>query len=610
MAEKIGKYEIAEQIGRGGMGWVYKAWDPFGKRFVAIKVISPDGEVNDEMRARFRTEIEAGCKLEHPNIVRIYEVGQEGERVYIVMELLEGQELKGLISQRVELDLEDHLSVMVQLCGGLFYAHNKGIIHRDIKPGNVIVEKDGNTPKLIDFGIAKMAQSSSATRTGFLMGTPKYMSPEQCRGQTSALSDQYSLAVIFYEMLAFRPPFVEDDLIPLLHQISFERPPALLSLNPAVPEALAQIIEKAMSKNPAERYQDLGWMKGELEDLQLRVRYEANQLRDKLKPLTRELNELESAFARRIGTNSSQAASLTPRSVRLETLRKLDDEIVEKLAHLRQQLKRADALEPQVHAAEAMLRDGRTAEVIAACNAVLEQVPEHLLVQGLLKRAKDIEQTRRKQQLARDLIDDARAALDEGDAPLCLSILEQAEEIPPPEDLRSLVNALRATASERIKSAIEQEKRAAAAREAEKQRLDEEAREAERKRFEAEAREIALRQRAQQDERDADQRRREADAAERAKDAGRQPGPSTAVGSNDKTVVQPATIRSEVETRPRPTGPAPLTIAIIAAAALVVGVMAVLVMRVASRNSTVEATKETQKIDAAASAQANADAAR
>src|SRR6185369_9675512 len=263
-AEKIGKYEILERIGRGGMGTVYRARDTRLNRHVAIKVISPDIEITEDLRVRFMSEAQACAGLRHQNIVTIYDVGEEGERVFIVMELLDGQELARLLADGAKLDLDEKVSIMIQLCDAFHYAHAQGIVHRDIKPGNVIVLGDRSV-KIIDFGIAKMAVSASATRTGLIMGTIKYMSPEQIRGQADARSDQYSVGAVCYEMLTLRPPYPGDDPIELLEQLRSESVQPIRELNPAVPQQLAAIVERAMRREASDRYPDLAHMRKELE---------------------------------------------------------------------------------------------------------------------------------------------------------------------------------------------------------------------------------------------------------------------------------------------------------------------------------------------------------
>src|SRR5262245_44472771 len=183
MIQKIGKYRILERIGRGGMGSVYKAHDPILDRLVALKVVSAESDHTDELRTRFFREAQACAKLSHPNIVTIHDVGEADGNLFIVMELLEGVELRHLIARRTIVDLEDKFPLMVQICEGLEYAHEKGIVHRDVKPGNIFVLRNRQV-KILDFGIARIAAADSGlTRAGLIVGTLQYMAPERARGQ-------------------------------------------------------------------------------------------------------------------------------------------------------------------------------------------------------------------------------------------------------------------------------------------------------------------------------------------------------------------------------------------------------------------------------------------
>src|SRR5262245_32880022 len=174
MHEAIGKYRILDRVGRGGMGLVFRAHDPTLDRIVAIKLVSADLEVSDEIRARFFREAYACAQLSHPNIVTVYDMGEDDGRLYIVMEFLEGVELSRLIRQRDGLTVDAMISIMVQVCDGLHYAHGKGIVHRDVKPANILLLPSGDV-KIVDFGIARIAATGGLTRSGVLMGTLRFM---------------------------------------------------------------------------------------------------------------------------------------------------------------------------------------------------------------------------------------------------------------------------------------------------------------------------------------------------------------------------------------------------------------------------------------------------
>jgi serine/threonine protein kinase len=250
--ERIGRYRVIERIGRGAMGVVYRARDEAMGRDVALKVLTTDLEDDPDVRTRFHREAEAAAHLSHPNIITIFDVGEDGDRFFIVMELLRGAILKEFLKQSDAARIERKLDLMIQLCAGLGAAHNASIYHRDIKPGNIFVRADGIL-KILDFGVARLA-SSSMTAAGFIVGTPDYMSPEQARGaEIDGRSDIFSLGGVFYFIMTGRKPFPANDLPTLFHQIQNEDAAPLLE-GEAPPE-LASMIMKALSKKREMRYQ-------------------------------------------------------------------------------------------------------------------------------------------------------------------------------------------------------------------------------------------------------------------------------------------------------------------------------------------------------------------
>jgi len=250
--ERIGRYQVIERIGRGAMGVVYRAHDAAMSRDVALKVLMADLDDDPDIRTRFHREAEAAARLSHPNIITIFDVGEDGDRFFIVMELLRGMTLRDFLKQGDPPPIERKLDLMSQLCAGLGAAHNASICHRDIKPGNIFVRSDGIL-KILDFGVARLA-SSSMTAAGFIVGTPDYMSPEQARGAAvDRRSDIFSLGGVFYFMLTGRKPFPATELPGLFHQIQNEDPPPLLDTE--APPDLAAVIRKTLSKNRETRYQ-------------------------------------------------------------------------------------------------------------------------------------------------------------------------------------------------------------------------------------------------------------------------------------------------------------------------------------------------------------------
>jgi eukaryotic-like serine/threonine-protein kinase len=271
MPEKIGRYEALAVIGRGGMGMIYKARDPVLERSVALKVIS-SFEVTADLRERFFREARACARLrDHPNIVTIHDMGEDDGRLFIVMELLEGEELRRLIARPAPLTLEEKLAIVRQICDGLHHAHQKGVVHRDIKPANIFLLPSGQV-KILDFGIAQFAAAATThgdlTRTGMMMGTPRYMAPEQVRGQADQRSDIFSVGAVAYELFSGRPPFAGDNPLQILEQLRTMTPPRLSELDPSLPPELSDIVDRAIRKEPEERFADLGQMGRELEAVQ------------------------------------------------------------------------------------------------------------------------------------------------------------------------------------------------------------------------------------------------------------------------------------------------------------------------------------------------------
>ena len=254
VGSQLGKYEIRAEIGRGGMGTVYLGYDPLLDRDVAVKVLAPHLVWEKEFVGRFQREARAAAKLKHPNIVTIYDVGQEGGYYYFVMEYVPGQTLAARLRNREALPAKEVLAILRPLASALDYAHYQGIVHRDVKPGNVIVLESGQAT-LTDFGIARAMQVSRMTSTGTVVGTAEYMSPEQARAlNVDARSDQYSLGIVAYQMLTAQVPFQADSTLALMYKVVHEPPPPLTRHRPDLPTGLGTVIERALTKEPGGRY--------------------------------------------------------------------------------------------------------------------------------------------------------------------------------------------------------------------------------------------------------------------------------------------------------------------------------------------------------------------
>ncbi|WP_438351468.1 Stk1 family PASTA domain-containing Ser/Thr kinase [Paenibacillus sp. FA6] len=249
-----GRYEIIERIGGGGMALVYKAHDILLGRNVAIKVLRQQFVDDEEFIRRFRREAQSAASLSHPNVVSIYDVGQEGEIHYIVMEYIEGFNLNEIIKDRAPLQVEESVRIAAQICDALDHAHQNQIIHRDIKPHNILIGRNGRV-KVTDFGIARAVTSTTITQTGSVLGSVHYFSPEHAKGViTGEKSDLYSLGIVLYQMLTATLPFLGESPISvaLKHlQEEFDDP---RGVNPLIPQSVENIILKSMRKNPSERY--------------------------------------------------------------------------------------------------------------------------------------------------------------------------------------------------------------------------------------------------------------------------------------------------------------------------------------------------------------------
>jgi tetratricopeptide (TPR) repeat protein/predicted Ser/Thr protein kinase len=257
-AQHIGKYEIVGKLGQGAMGEVFRGHDPDLNREVAIKRISAGLDADDNIRNRFLREAKAVAQLSHRNIITVYELGTEGDQAFMAMELLDGEDLKHAIALR-KMTFDRKLDVVEQILEGLAYAHAKGIVHRDLKPANVHLLPNGLV-KIMDFGLAKVS-GSDLTATGTVMGTPHYMSPEQVRGlKTDVRSDVFAVGCICYELLSGRKPFDAESMHAVLFKVIQEEPPPLSEIAPGTPASLVQVVEKALAKDPNERFANAGEM--------------------------------------------------------------------------------------------------------------------------------------------------------------------------------------------------------------------------------------------------------------------------------------------------------------------------------------------------------------
>jgi serine/threonine protein kinase len=466
MIQKIGKYRIIERIGRGGMGSVYKAHDPILDRLVALKVVSAETDHTDELRARFFREAQACAKLSHPNVVTIHDLGEADGNLFIVMELLEGDELRQLIARRAITHLEDKLPLMIQICEGLEYAHEKGIVHRDVKPGNIFVLRNGQV-KILDFGIAQIAAAETGlTRAGLIVGTLQYMAPERARGQGGQSSDIFSVGAVFYEFLTNRAPFSGEDPIEILDKLRTENPPRLSEVDPGVPLELCAIIERALAKDPTQRFANLGQMRSELTALRRKRAEDTERLRQDVQGRLRQLHELRGALESRLGGPwADETVFVVDEHAPLTTLESVGRDTSTRIARLTELLARAEMLKPALDSGLEALRAGDFDRAVVELDRVVDEMPEHAqAVESLRLAQHQIAERRQGKEQLEAFVREASAAYEAREYARCLEILDwvaqhSAGEPAPADAERVRTAAQAALASEQEAEAARQDER-------------------------------------------------------------------------------------------------------------------------------------------------------
>jgi serine/threonine protein kinase/predicted Zn-dependent protease len=404
--EKLGKYLIQRELGRGAGGVVYRARDPIINRLVALKTITTGLAEYPDLLQRFYQEAQSAGGLQHPNIVTIYDLGDADGIPYIAMELLEGESLDQLISRRAPLPVPLKLTYALQACRALDYAHKRGIIHRDIKPDNVMLTREG-TVKVVDFGIARVLETSK-TQTGMLLGTFAYMSPEQYHGEhADARSDIWSFGVLLYELLAYQRPFRGSTPASLMHSICQQDPIPLQQASPECPAALEKVIQKVLRKSPDERYQSMEEVLLDLDPICKSLQSESVVA---LVEQARSLSEQG---------DYSQSRDLLRQALQIDSTNTQARNLLEKAnTELRRILIRPK-LQQQIEKGQELLAEGKAQEARVEAEVVLQLDPTFEPAQELLKRVQ--QELDRARQVA-EWIDAAKQRLAQG-------ILEEAEEL-------------------------------------------------------------------------------------------------------------------------------------------------------------------------------------
>jgi predicted Ser/Thr protein kinase len=266
VGEKIaGRYELEELVGHGGMSSVYRARDSLLERNVALKVLHEQYNADDDFVERFKREARSVAQLQHPNIVTVIDRGEADGRQYIVFEYIDGENLKELVVRKGRLDIREALEIAVEVARGLAFAHGQGLVHRDVKPQNVLLNGDGRA-KVTDFGIARSVDVEGMTETGTVLGTSTYIAPEQASGQpVDAQTDVYALGVVLYELLAGEVPFPGETFVAVAMKHVHEPPPNLLELRADIPLRVAAVVDRALEKDPDQRFSSMDAFAAELE---------------------------------------------------------------------------------------------------------------------------------------------------------------------------------------------------------------------------------------------------------------------------------------------------------------------------------------------------------
>ncbi|HKQ87655.1 MAG TPA: protein kinase [Candidatus Acidoferrales bacterium] len=431
MLKKLGKYELIEQVGRGAMGEVYKAQDPFIGRLVALKTITGALVGRPDLLERFYQEARSAGALQHPNIVTVYELGKESETPFIAMEFLEGESLESIIERRPVLTLAQKVSYIIPVCRALDYAHKRGVVHRDIKPGNVMITKDGGV-KVVDFGIARLMDSSH-TQTNTIIGTLGYMSPQQIRGERAdERSDIWATGVMLYELLAYQRPFDGANQTALMLNIASDeiQPAPIKTLAPDCTPALESLLAKMLQKDITQRYQTMEEVLFDFE------------------PIWRRLQE--ASVAEMIAgsedlirsKNFTRARDVLRRALQIDSRNSRAKTLLEQVnVELRQTVVRSQ-INSALERARQLLGEGRHKEAKSEAEGALKLDPENAPAKELIaeadragERARKIEETLRaaKQKLAEGALEDAadraKQVLDwEAENPLARALQKQIEE--------------------------------------------------------------------------------------------------------------------------------------------------------------------------------------
>jgi tetratricopeptide (TPR) repeat protein len=413
--DRIGRFEIQRRLGRGGMATVYVAHDPNLGRLVALKMFEGDLDTDDAPQ-KFLREARAAAALNHPHIVTIHDFGEFASQPYIVMEYLQGDTLAALIKRKEPLHLSERLRLLEEICSGVAYAHGFDVIHRDIKPANLFRDRTGRL-KVLDFGIAR-TMSSSMSRGTALVGTPGYMAPEQIHGgEIDRRADLFAIGVVAYELLSYAEAFSGDSLPAISHRVLHDEPVSLATLNPEIPTELVAVVEKALKKNPDERFADAATMGAALTQARRQLPGDPSEAPTVVVP-RRPPSERGSGPGSGGGRGSGGTRdSARPSDAPTPNVARTGREEIQR--------RRAAEIDASLGRAGVLLDQGRAAEALDACMHALALDENH-------SGALDLEHRIRvalDQQKAVQLVTEGRSALDHGELTLAQRKLESARAL-------------------------------------------------------------------------------------------------------------------------------------------------------------------------------------
>ncbi|MCC6394869.1 MAG: protein kinase, partial [Bryobacterales bacterium] len=414
--QRIGRYEVQVELGRGGFGRVYRAFDPTMGRMVAVKTLTAGGD--PELLLRFRNEAASAGKLHHKNIVTIYDFGEHEGEPYIVMELLEGEDLQRVIASHRPLSLVQKMQIMAEVAQGLQHAHSHGVVHRDVKPANIMVLPTGSV-KIMDFGIALVTHAAGTrlTRTGMLPGTLRYMAPEQFRGATNdPLSDIFSYAITYYEFLTGEHPFNAGTQPAVMYRIMSVDPEPLRALCPECPEALEQVLVRALQKEREMRYPSLDDMQLDIRPMMLELQQrEAQNLLAEAKKLA-DTGQIEAAQSK-----ARESLELDPANAEARKLRRLLQQETEK------QVVRPK-IEQLLTTSRMKLQAGNYQDAIQNLESALRLDRSNPSILALIDEARS---GMRKAEQVRQLLSDGKQAFEAGNLTRAFQKVNSAREVDP-----------------------------------------------------------------------------------------------------------------------------------------------------------------------------------